>query len=215
MAAKKCQLKQQSVVAMLLLTMLCLHDKALASPSSFSSTVSRANAEISKALQIIATIPSMFGPGDPQWTRGEEILPGAQLAINEINNTSDLLSGYKLEIIPVKVPKCELSEGIVPFIEELASNRNNIIGIVGYFCHNIARLLSRIAHSWITHAIQISAAWYPNCKTSRDIPLTILSKLAYNIGTMFAAFLCQVLLVLPKTVPLVVRNCWCMSRCQL
>ena len=154
------QLKHQLVVAMLLLTLLCLHDMALASPSRFSSTVSGANAETSKALQIIATTPSMFGPDDPQWTRGEEILPGAQLAINEINDTSDLLSGYQLEVIPVRVPKCELSEGIVPFVEGLASNRNNIIGIVGYFCHNIAQLLSQIAHSWITqvHAIQISAA---------------------------------------------------------
>ena len=65
------QLKHQLVVAMLLLTMLCLHDMALASPSS---TVSGANAEKSKALQIIVTTPSMFGPGG---TRGEEILPGA------------------------------------------------------------------------------------------------------------------------------------------
>ena len=158
MAVKKQQLKQRSVVAMLLLIMLCLHDMALASPSSSSSVVSEANVEISKVLQIIAIIPSMFGPGDPQWTRGEEILPGAQLAINEINNTSDLLSGYQFEVIPVRVPKCELSEVIVPFVEELASNQNNIIGIVGYFCHNIAQLLSQIAHLWITHAIQISAA---------------------------------------------------------
>ena len=153
MAAKKWQLKQQSVVAMLLLTMLCSHDMALASPSSFSSTVSRANAVKSKALEIIATIPSMFGSGDPQWTRGEEILPGAQLAINEINNTFDLISGYQLEVIPVRVPQCELSEGIVPFVEELVSNHSNIIGRVGYFCHNIPQLLSQIEHSWITHAI--------------------------------------------------------------
>ena len=96
---------------------------ALASPSSFSSTVSGANAEISKALQIIATTPSMFGPGG---TRGEEILPGAQLAINEINDTSDLLSGYQLEGIPVRVPKCDLSEGIVPFVEELTSYRTTL-----------------------------------------------------------------------------------------
>ena len=143
---------------MLLLTMLCLHDMALASPSCFSSMVSGENAVKSKALQIIATIPSMFGSGDPQWTRGEEILPGAQLAINEINNTFDLLSGYQLEVIPVRVPQCELSEGIVPFVEELVSNCSNIIGTVGYFCHSIAQLLSQIAHSWITHAFQISAA---------------------------------------------------------
>ena len=103
--------------------MLCLHDMALASPSNFLSTVSEANAEKSKALQIIATTPSMFGSGG---TRGEEILPGAQLAINEISDTSNLLSVHQLEVIPVKVPKCELSEGIVPFFEELTSNRTTL-----------------------------------------------------------------------------------------
>ena len=80
------QLKHQLVVAMLLLTMLCLHDMALASPSSFLSTVSGANAEKSKALQIIATTPSMFGSGG---TSGEGILPGVQLATQFIH-----FSGY-------------------------------------------------------------------------------------------------------------------------
>ena len=35
---------------------------------------------------------------------------------------------------------------------------------------------------------------------------SVLSRLAYNAGTLIAAVLCQVLLILPKTVPLVVRN---------
>ena len=34
----------------------------------------------------------------------------------------------------------------------------------------------------------------------------ILSQLAYNFGALIAAVLCQALLLLPKTVPLVVRN---------
>ena len=55
----------------------------------------------------------------------------------------------------------------------------------------------------------------PLCVVFPLISATVLSRLAYNIGLMFAAFPCQVLLILPKTVPLVVRNCWCMSRCQL
>ena len=48
----------------------------------------------------------MFAPGDPQWTIVEATLPGAHLAIKEINNIPNLLRGYRLEILPVKVPKC-------------------------------------------------------------------------------------------------------------
>ena len=55
----------------------------------------------------------MFGPGYLQWTKGDEILVGAHLAIKEINESSNLLSVYQLQVLPVRVPQCELSEGIV------------------------------------------------------------------------------------------------------
>jgi gamma-aminobutyric acid type B receptor len=92
----------------------------------------------------------------PDWQKGEEILPGAFLAAKEIDDIPNLLSGHQLEIIPVRVHQCELSEGIVPFVEELTSN-HNIIGIVGYFCPNLAQYLSPLAHYWIASVVQISA----------------------------------------------------------
>ena len=150
------QLKQQAVAALLLLTVLWSDGNrtVLAVPSSYSSRVSGTNAEGSTALQIIAIIPTIFGPGDPQWTKGDEILAGAYVAIKEINEISDLLSGYQLQVLPVRVPQCELSEGIVPYVEELTSNCN-IISVVGYFCHNLVRYLSPLAHYWAV--IQILA----------------------------------------------------------
>ena len=41
----------------------------------------------------------------------------------------------------------------------------------------------------------------------QGIAAPVLSMLTYNVGTLIVAVLCQVLLILPKTVPLVVRNC--------
>ena len=102
---KKWQLKQQSVVVLLLrmlttLLELCIHDSVLAGPLTQASTVSGTNNERSASLKVMAIVPTMFGLGDPQWMKGEEIIPGAQLAIKEINNIPDLLSNYQLEIIP-------------------------------------------------------------------------------------------------------------------
>jgi gamma-aminobutyric acid type B receptor len=109
-------------------------------------------------LQVITVIPTEYDSGDvsltPDWKKGEEILPGAYLAAKQINDISDLIGGHRFEIIPVRVPQCQLTEGIVPFVEELTSNYNNTIGIVGYFCHNIAQHLSRLVHH---NVIQISA----------------------------------------------------------
>ena len=144
---------------MLLLLLLCT-DYSLVVCSTIVRVVS--NTRESQPLQVMAVIPTAYDSGDakltPDWKRGEEILPGAHLAAKEINNMSDLLNGYQLEIIPVRVPQCKLSEGIVPFVEELTSNHNNIIGIMGYFCHNVAQRLSRLVHhDSVANVIQISA----------------------------------------------------------
>ena len=93
----------------------------------------------------------------PDWQKSEEILPGAQIAAKEINNVPNLLSGHPFEVVPVRVPQCELVEGIVPFVEELTSNHNITIGIVGYFCPNLAQHLSPLAHYWMAPVVQISA----------------------------------------------------------
>jgi ABC-type branched-subunit amino acid transport system substrate-binding protein len=76
--------------------------------------------------------------------------------MSSCNDIPNLLSGHQLEIIPVRVPQCELSEGIVSFVKELTSN-HNIIGVVGYFCRNVAQYLSPLAHYWTAPVIQISA----------------------------------------------------------
>ena len=81
----------------------------------------------------------------------EEILPGTYLAANEIRKP---LSGHRLEVIPIRVPRCDLNQGIVPSVEELTSKENNIIGIVGYLCHNIAQHFSEIIER---NVVQISA----------------------------------------------------------
>ena len=69
-------------------------------------------------LQIMAVIPtaneSDIDKPSPDWKKGEEILPGAHLAIKEINDLPDLLSGHRLEVLPVRVPQCNLNEGTVP-----------------------------------------------------------------------------------------------------
>ena len=107
-------------------------------------------------VQIIAVVPTVDRVHDINlWKQGEEILPGAHLAASEIEKCA--ISGYQLEVIPIRVPQCDLNEGIVPFVEELTSHGNNVIGIVGYFCHNIARHFSQLIQHNKIGAVQISA----------------------------------------------------------
>ena len=67
-----------------------------------------------------------------------------------------MLSDYRLEIIPVQVPQCDLNEGAVSFVKEFTT-KENIIGIVGYFCHNLARYFSHLVQHRQVSTLQISA----------------------------------------------------------
>ena len=151
------ELHFQSTVVMLLLLLLCTnHSLAVHSTVVTVGSIKREP----PLLQIVAVIPTEYNSESnniteltPDWKKGEEILPGALLAAKEI---SEVLSCYRFNVILVRVPQCELSEGIVPFAKELTSN-NPIIGIVGYFCHNIAQHLSRLVQYGVANVVQISA----------------------------------------------------------
>ena len=148
---EKTKMWQSQLPACIIVTLLLL---CIANVTPTCSTTERAH------LQVIVVIPteSVYNIQLPNWQKGEEILPGAHQATNEINDLPNLLTGHQLKVIPVRVPQCEISEGIVPFVKELTSNHNHVIGTVGYFCHNIALYLSPLAHYWTGPVIQISAS---------------------------------------------------------
>lgn len=64
-------------------------------------------------LHIMAVVPTVtekdYGRSSPSWKQGEELLQGAYLAASEAGES---LSGYRIEIIPVRVPQCDFNNGI-------------------------------------------------------------------------------------------------------
>ena len=146
-----------SVVVLLL---LLLYTNLLSATSNSSNTTTDTKQEKLATLHIIAIVPTVDGidntkPSPSEWEQqGEMILSGAYQAAHEIGNS---IHGYRFEVIPVRVLQCDLNEGTVPFVEELTSKENRIIGIVGYFCHNIAQHFSEILQHAETSAVQISA----------------------------------------------------------
>ena len=150
----------QMLVSFLVMILLLCMESPLATVACTSVTPASNTHEFAH-LQVMAVIPTNNAYESdqvqlPDWQKGEEILPGASIAAKEINDHTNLLSGHQLEVIPIRVPQCQLSEGIVPFVEELTSN-DNVVGTVGYFCHNLVQYLSPLAHYWTAPVIQISA----------------------------------------------------------
>ena len=113
-------------------------------------------------ISVIAVVPTIdemdYNETVEQWKRGEEILPGAMVALEEITaETENRNESLQLNIIPVRVPLCDTNDGIVPFVGELASNRNSLLGVIGYFCQNVAQRFSQLLTHEELKMVQISA----------------------------------------------------------
>ena len=72
------------------------------------------------------------------WERGHEILPGAQIAAEMINNSSTI--EYQLQLIPVDSGRCENSISQFAFLPQLINSTFNqdlnIQAAIGFLCHN-------------------------------------------------------------------------------
>ena len=106
----------------------------------------------SKQLQIAAVLPLEHGKSQPSlsWERGLEILPGAQVAIEHINQHEDILPGYKLELRVIDSATCknELNKDLLlNFINFTFYHDVNIIGLMGSYCPNSDQLISSLLAS--------------------------------------------------------------------
>ena len=88
-------------------------------------------------LRLIAVVPLTTPTAPAQWERGPEILPGARLAVDEINSMA-VLSGYKLELVVVDEAGCHPDTAVLSFYEQLAGNLGSYlpqtVGVVGLMC---------------------------------------------------------------------------------
>ena len=104
----------------------------------------------------------------PQWARGEELIPGALLAADEVNARDDILTGVELEPVVLLVPNCSVSEGIHKTISEMLTSRSRPVGIIGLLCNKLARAIVPLISRKKLSLIQLSGAMalredkYPN-----------------------------------------------------
>ena len=74
---------------------------------------------------------------------GHNIAPAAYLAVEQINNRSDLLSDYQVKLLPVD-GGCDVTERTVVGINNLACSCEPVIGIVGPSCGTSALKVGEI-----------------------------------------------------------------------
>ena len=95
----------------------------------------------SKTIHIVAVSPLEHGTGDypptSSWERGLEILPGAQIAIEVINQCRDVLPEDTLELIVIDSKHCrdEVNQDILLNLLDITFYQDvDIIGFIGAHC---------------------------------------------------------------------------------
>ena len=143
----------------LILTTLLIERLSVAVGSVPHSNETHSHVQILQIMVVVPTTKHFDGYCKylpPKWERGEEILPGAHIAVSEINDYPEILRDFQLEIVTIKAPLCSASAAISSFVGNLTSQTNNIVAITGYFCDNLAHTYSRLVGRNGFEVVQIS-----------------------------------------------------------
>ena len=116
--------------SVLLLVSLCTFELLRASAESEPHTL---------YVGLFAPYPDdFFGNDLIGWIGGASMTPGALLAIDEINNRSDILKGYRLEPIVVDSGCSLTSKADIGLVNTVFQSERQVVGLVGPGCSGAA-----------------------------------------------------------------------------
>ena len=163
-----------------------------------SSQLTSAGASTEKTIYFLAAGPLPDDPPfKPSWAGGTAGLHAVQLARQHINNRSDILPGYHLEIIEADSGCNILSKYLIAFAEQYIENFKDktIAGIIGPGCSDTTRLLAPVIARDEVSLIQIA-------------PSATSPELVDNAYTTTFRIPSSALIYADESTKLILRNSW-------
>ena len=121
-------------------------------------------------IYLINPLPYPDNSSFAGWDRGFELIPAGQLAEEQINNRSDILPGYRLNLINIDSEACGISDGLVNFFRPLMDPNVLSVGVVGLFCSSVTNTIAPVAgHPGIDY-IQVAGSTSPRHRNSTEYP---------------------------------------------
>ena len=120
---------------------------------------------------------------------GLELIPAARLAAEEINNRSDILTGFELKVIDIDAEACGrsiITKGLINLYRELivSPKPTCIVGVIGFVCSSVTNVLAPIiGHQnigYVTLANSVSPQ-HRNIEAFPNLYHTISSSSVHNI----------------------------------
>ena len=107
------------------------------------------------------------------WDRGFELIPAGQLAVEQINNRSDIFPDYRLNLINIGSEPCGIrliTDGLVNFFRPFVDPDVLSVGVIGLFCSSLTDTIAPLVdHPGIDY-IQIAASASPVHRNPTEYP---------------------------------------------
>ena len=122
------------------------------------------------------------------WDRADELIPAAQLAVDQINNASGILPGYKLQVVSVDAEACgitTISKGLVNTYANFFDPKKplNVVGFTGLFCSTVTEFITSVFGIPEMTYLQLAGSTTPQHRDSDAFPWlvhTVSSSIALN-----------------------------------
>ena len=125
----------------------------------------------STSINILVLVPWPDSREYAGWDVGLELLPGSRIAVEEINNRTDMLTGYRINIIEAGHDACGLTEhslGLTNLVRESVEPFRNVLAVLGLFCSSNTLALSPVAGRMGVDLIQIAGSYSPIFKQNTN-----------------------------------------------
>lgn len=130
----------------------------------------------SQQLRLFVLVPFFSEEEDTGWDRGIELLPAARIAVDEINQRSDLLKNYQLRITEASSNPCDVvppNGALLNFVTDVVGVNGsiNVIGVLGLACSTVTQTISPLAGRSEISLLQLSMANSPLFLDKSEYPL--------------------------------------------
>ena len=116
------------------------------------------------SLLVLGPYPDTIRVNNPDWSGGPTLIPAVRLAAARINNRSDILPGYRLQLLEGDSGCNILSKTAIslpPLFHVDIEKNGHVVGIIGPGCSEAATLIGDIAAKESVSLIQMGIATSP------------------------------------------------------
>ena len=126
------------------------------------------------ALYLLNILPYPDPRPNSGWDTAHELIPAAELAVEQINHLGILPENYKLNVVNVDSEACgipSVSKGIINTLENLFYQKfSHVVGLVGFFCSTVTEIISKIFSVDKMAFLQLSGSTAPTLRNTTEYP---------------------------------------------